>query len=246
MRKEIIMKTEKLKRINPAMFTSDYGTIRAVRENDGILFVGIDVAKAFGHGSNRAIAYCYGTTKRRLEIREGDRVKSVVTATCITPDDCMQLYHFSKLDKADREAVKAFIFETIIPALNGDNAEFDEYEFEDSEEDREYIESGDFDRDTIKRIEEEAALLSKQLIDLRLDLYSIKYRDWQDEPHSLRRFFMRYLSGTPDKEGKTMSERFDVDNKFLDGMVLAVDSSDGVLNRVEEKTLMAYNRKSLR
>jgi len=118
MRKEIIMKTEKLKRINPAMFTSDYGTIRAVRENDGILFVGIDVAKAFGHGSNRAIAYCYGTTKRRLEIREGDRVKSVVTATCITPDDCMQLYHFSKLDKEDRDAVKEFIFDEIVPTLS--------------------------------------------------------------------------------------------------------------------------------
>ena len=110
-------KNEKMKTINPAKFVSEYGTIRAVRENDDILFVGVDVANAFGFGNTRPMAYCKNPTKRRIEIRDGDKLKSVTTGTCINSDDCMQLYYASKLRKADRDAVKAFIFESIIPAL---------------------------------------------------------------------------------------------------------------------------------
>ena len=41
-----------------------------------------------------------------------------MTATFITLYDCMQLYHFSKLDKEDRDAVKEFIFDEIVPTLS--------------------------------------------------------------------------------------------------------------------------------
>lgn len=111
------MKNETMNRINPAVFTSEYGTIRAFREDDGILFVGVDVANAFGFGNTRPMLYCKNPTKRRIEIWDGNRVKSVVTATCIALDDCMQLYYASKMRKADRDAVKAFVFESISPAL---------------------------------------------------------------------------------------------------------------------------------
>lgn len=240
-------KNEKMKTINPTKFESKYGTIRAIREDDGILFIGVDVANAFGFGNTRPMAYCKNPTKRRVEIRDGNKLKCVTTGTCINPDDCMQLYYASKLNKADRDAVKAFIFESIIPTLNGtgdDSSELDDYDFEDCEEDRKYIDSGDYYRDAIKQIEDDIQFMSKQLIDLRLDLYRIKYRDWQDEPNSLRRFFMRYLSGTPDKDGKTMSERFAVDNRFLDSMVLAVESDSNLLERIANMTLRENGRKA--
>lgn len=114
--KGIIMNNNaKMRTINPSVFVSKYGIIRAT---DDMLFVGVDVARAFGYGKSNAMINCPLARKHRLEVWEDNKLKTVVTATFITLYDCMQLYHFSKLDKEDRDAVKEFIFDEIVPTLS--------------------------------------------------------------------------------------------------------------------------------
>lgn len=109
---------EEMKTINPSIFSSSYGNIRATYDDDGILFVAVDVARVFGFGSSIAVSYYKNPQKHRLEVWENDKLKTIVTATFIAPADCMQLYHFSKLRFEDRNAIKEIIFEEIIPSLS--------------------------------------------------------------------------------------------------------------------------------
>ena len=45
----------KMRTINPSVFVSKYGIIRAT---DDMLFVGVDVARAFGYGKSNAMINC--------------------------------------------------------------------------------------------------------------------------------------------------------------------------------------------
>ena len=111
-----------MKSINPRTFNTKYGNIRAFCDEDGILFVAADVAKAFGFKSSTAASYYYkNPQKHRLEVWENGKLKTIVTATFITPIDCLQLCNSNNLCDEDREAVKWILIVDIIQTLNEAN-----------------------------------------------------------------------------------------------------------------------------
>ena len=100
----------------------DFGEIRTIEENGGVLFCGSDVAKALGYTNPRKAVndHCKGVTKRYIGVQtgvkaDGSPAMQDVESLFVTEGDIYRLAARSKLPGAEK--FESWIFDEVLPSI---------------------------------------------------------------------------------------------------------------------------------